>query len=398
MHDSLTEPVRGLHQTLTLISEDYAMSYEIAIYDWSLFALPSALPISDIEGDTHANDPSSPDYSPSAPSWIGETFTFNGGAPSQIQINDDDSTFEDAYVETGGGQTLAFDITINGTPYYAGSIVENEFSMLDAVGNQVWVVRIDGVNVGFSYPSGEHPTPGQAFTPTVGRDGDPADSGDGVGSAESYSGIVCFAAGALIDTPQGRRRVEELRHGDMVDTLDNGHQPIHWLFRRTICLGDEPNSAKPVLVSASAFSMGIPDIDLVVSQQHRFLVQDTRCNKKTELLVAAKSLTTLPGIRIMNGKKSVQYFHVALENHEILRANGALTESCYIGPMVLRGLSRSQLAEVDAAFPARDLADSCGFGPTARPVLKVQVARRLVRRRQLSFLPHCHWQKESCAA
>ena len=56
------------------------MAYYIAIFDWSLYTLPSAIPMTDIEGDTHSNDPASPDYSASAPTWIGETFTFNGGS------------------------------------------------------------------------------------------------------------------------------------------------------------------------------------------------------------------------------------------------------------------------------------------------------------------------------
>lgn len=165
------------------------MAYYVAIFDWSLYTLPPAIPMTDIEGDTHSNDPASPDYNSSAPTWIGETFTFNGGSSTLLAIDDDDADFEDAYVETGSPQTLTQDVTINGTTYPAGSIVQNEFSMLDAGGNEIWVVRIDGVNVGFSYPSGAPPTPGQTFTGAVGRDGDPADSGDGIGSAEPFSSL-----------------------------------------------------------------------------------------------------------------------------------------------------------------------------------------------------------------
>jgi len=150
------------------------LAYFVAIYDWSLYTLPSAIPMSDIEGDTFGN---------STPSWLGETFTYNGGSSTLLEINDDDSDFDDGYVDTGAAQTLAQDVTINGTTYLAGSVVENEFSMLDASGNEIWVVRIDGVNVGFTYPAGEDPTPGQTFTGTVARDGDPLDSDDGVSSS-----------------------------------------------------------------------------------------------------------------------------------------------------------------------------------------------------------------------
>ncbi len=205
------------------------MPYYIAVYDWSLYTLPSSIPMTDIEGDTHSNDPASPDYSSSAPTWIGETFTFNGGSSIQIEITDDDGLFEDGYVETGGAQTLTQDVTINGTTYLAGAVIENEFSMLDAAGNEVFVVRIDGVNVGFGYPVGQEPTIGTTFTGTTGRDGDPLDSGDGMSSSsEPYTNIVCFAAGTLIDTPEGARAVETLTPGDLVMTLDHGAQPIRW--------------------------------------------------------------------------------------------------------------------------------------------------------------------------
>lgn len=165
------------------------MSYYLKLFDWSLYTLPSAIPMSDIEGDTHANDPASPDYSSGAPSWIGEDFTFDGGMAYQILVDDDDGDFEDAYVETGGIQTLAQDVTINGTLYTAGSQVQNEFSMVDALGNEVWVLRIGGENVGFVYPTGQEPTAGDTFTATNGRDGDPADSGDGIASGEAYATV-----------------------------------------------------------------------------------------------------------------------------------------------------------------------------------------------------------------
>ena len=89
------------------------MPYYIAIYDWSLYTLPPAIPTSDIEGDTHSNDPASPDYSPTAPTWIGETFTYNGGSSIFLEINDDDADFNDGYVDTGTAKTLAQDVTIS---------------------------------------------------------------------------------------------------------------------------------------------------------------------------------------------------------------------------------------------------------------------------------------------
>lgn len=351
------------------------MAYYIAVFDWSLYTLPGGLPMSNIRGDTLANG---------TPSWLGRTFTYNNGASTQLEINDDDGNFQDGYVETGGAQTLAQAVTINGTTYAAGSTVENEFSMLDASGNEVWVVRIAGVNIGFTYPSGEDPSPGQTFTGTVARDGAPADSQDGVGSAEPYQAIVCFTPGALIETPAGPRRVETLVAGDLVATQDSGVKPIRWVSRRSVDFATDPEGAKPVLIKSGAFAPGLPSHDLVVSPQHRFVFQDRR-GAGREVFVAAKALTRLPRVRVMTGKASVEYLHIAFERHEVVRANGVATESCYIGPALLAGIPPDGRPAFRAIFPGIDFDPGHGYGPTARPVIQVQDARRLLRSGDLVF-------------
>ena len=60
----------------------------LGIYSWSQYTTPTGIPSGDLTGDTTPNDPAAPGYSSSAPTWIGETFTFNGGAPTQIDISD----------------------------------------------------------------------------------------------------------------------------------------------------------------------------------------------------------------------------------------------------------------------------------------------------------------------
>lgn len=352
------------------------MAYFVTIYDWSLYTLPSALATTDIEGAT---------YGHGTPSWLGETFTFNGGSSTALEIDDDDPDFEDAYVETGGPQTLAQDVTINGTTYLAGSVVENEFSMLDASGNEIWVVRIDGVNVGFSYPVNEDPTSGQTFTGTTGRDGDPADSQDGTSSSEPYSGLICFTPGALIDTPDGLRPVETLKPDDPVMTLDSGSEPIRWNSRRRIVFRNDQEDAKPIKIKAGALAPGVPRHDLVVSPQHRFVFTDKGKPRGVEVLVAAKALTQLPGVRTMCGKKSVEYVHFALDRHEIVFANGTRTESCFMGPVALEDIAKPERARIRSTFPNIEFDPVRGYGSTARPVLTVQDARRLLVAQQLTY-------------
>jgi Ca2+-binding RTX toxin-like protein len=66
-------------------------------------------------------------------------------------------------------------------------------------------------------------------------------------------GIPCLSAGTLIDTPSGRRRVEDLRAGDLVTTPD-GALPVVWTAGQTfgaVELARFP-SLRPVLIRRGA--------------------------------------------------------------------------------------------------------------------------------------------------
>lgn len=360
------------------------MPYYISVFDWSLYTTPASLPPSDLEGDTYPNNPGNGGYNPDAPNWLGETFTFNGGASTLLAIDDDDDAFEDGYVETGGAATLAQDVVINGVPYAAGSVVENEFSMVDADGNEVWVIRIDGTNIGFGYPDGSVPNPGDAFVGVTGRDGSPADSDDGVGSSEDYAMMMCFTPGAMIATPDGLRDVATLAVGDLVETLDDGAQPIRWIARRRVRLIGAPDEAKPVLIRAGAFATGRPAQDMVVSPQHRFVFRDLR-GQPADTFVPAKALTVLRGVRHMRGKQMVEYIHFALPRHAVVRACGVLSESYFVGPAVYETAARDRVA-LCAVFPQIDPRNGRGYGPTARPTLRVRHARKALRNGQLRYV------------
>jgi Ca2+-binding RTX toxin-like protein len=177
-----------------------------------MFTLPPDIPMSDITGDSHANDPNGPGYSSTAPTWIGQDFTFGGGTGTDLIIEDDDDSFDDGYVEEGGAQTLASAVTINGVTYPAGSVVENEFSLLDSLGNEVYVLRINGENIGFVYPVGNEPGNGETFTASSGRDGDPVDSGDAQSSSTSYS--TMDSRSGKVDGTAGADLIDETYAGD----------------------------------------------------------------------------------------------------------------------------------------------------------------------------------------
>ncbi len=191
--------------------------------------------------------------------------------------------------------------------------------------------------------------------------------------------FVCYATGAIILTERGDVAVEDLQVGDLVTTLDHGPQPVRWTRSSTHQLEDAEVEAKPVQIKAGALGRGLPTHDLIVSPQHRILVggvgqlQQVFAN---EAFAPAKSLTAVPGIRHMKGKAKIKWIHFACDQHEVIRANGCLSESLLLGPMVVNGLHPAEREALTDIFGAAPTPDAALNGPPARDCLTVGAARR----------------------
>lgn len=200
---------------------------------------------------------------------------------------------------------------------------------------------------------------------------------------------VCYSAGTLIAVPDGAVPVETLRSGDLVLTHDHGPQPVRWIHRHDLPLDGTAEDATPVLIAAGALGAGVPETDLVVSSQHRILVggagqlQDRFTN---EVFVPAKSLTGLRGIRRMHGKKRITWVHFACDGHEVVRANGCLSESLLLGAMVVNGLDARMRRRLSRIFGPAQAPAMALNGPPARVCLTVGAVRQTLG---LCPLPRC---------
>ena len=191
--------------------------------------------------------------------------------------------------------------------------------------------------------------------------------------------IPCYAPGTMIDTAQGPRAVETLQVGDLVMTLDHGPQPIRWVRSGEVPLEDAEVDAKPVLIAAGALGGKLPAHDLIVSPQHRILVGGHRQLQgqfATEAFAPAKSLTTLRGIRHMKGKTKITWVHFACERHEVVTANGCLSESLLLGTMVVTGMTAAERQSVSDIFGPAPTPEAALNGPPARECLTVGTVRR----------------------
>jgi len=158
--------------------------------------------------------------------------------------------------------------------------------------------------------------------------------------------VPCFAAGTLIDTPDGPRPVEALRPGDLVTTRDHGPQVLRWSGSRVV-----PGRGDNAPIRFMAGAMG-NDRSLVVSGNHRMLVTGWKAELyfgEDEILVAAKHL--LNGDTICRVQvPQITYVYLLFDRHEVIFAEGAATESLHPGDYLLRDDSRLR-RDILSIFP-----------------------------------------------
>lgn len=174
------------------------------------------------------------------------------------------------------------------------------------------------------------------------------------------SAVVCFADGTEIVTDRGPVPVEFITSDMRVQTLDQGMREVLWAGGQSAASGSKfiDGALLPVRIAPGAFGNEKP---LYVSQQHRILVGDK--------FVKAKHLVTVPGFpaRLARGKRNLRYFHILLEDHSVLIANGVCAESLYLGP-VSNVLLQSGKMGPDPASGLKHM--KLAQGGLARPMVK----------------------------
>jgi hypothetical protein len=145
--------------------------------------------------------------------------------------------------------------------------------------------------------------------------------GDGDGGGDS--GGMCFLTGTSIKTVTGAVRVEDLRIGDLVETVDGEAKPVKWIgyhsFKRS---GRHwSKSAMPVRIARHALDEKSPHRDLYVSRGHALYI-DGVLIQAADLVNGTSITQTVP-----EDVETLDYFHIAFEAHEGVFAEGVAAES-----------------------------------------------------------------------
>jgi hypothetical protein len=138
--------------------------------------------------------------------------------------------------------------------------------------------------------------------------------------------VICYAEGTKIFTKRGYVPVEDLDLGDMVmsmGTIDNlDHvpgafwKPVVWTSKFTSSTRTKDDC--PIRIKAHAFG-NAPFEDLYVSPLHRIILNNR--------LVEARALVNGDTIVQEYAHDRVTYYHIELDTHSAIVANGLLAES-----------------------------------------------------------------------
>ena len=238
----------------------------------------------------------------------GEPITWMAGGdnPGPFDVNSGDNGLLDANTDT--------DFWANSNHPYTGYVVEYE-GRTYAIFGSTGTVEPDTYFI--PYNAAQHD-----LAPLV--------RGSSTGYIPTGADVSnCFATGTTILTPDGERAIETLKPGDRVVTHDGRSTPAIWVARQTVA---NPRGVelgrKPVRIDAGALGPDLPNRPLTVTADHALLFGDMLINAGT--LVNGTTIRLLP---LSELPTRFTWWHVELENHECVVANGVPAESFidYVG-------------------------------------------------------------------
>ncbi len=144
-------------------------------------------------------------------------------------------------------------------------------------------------------------------------------SGNGMVTIILATELVCYLRGTNILTPTGEVPVERLTVGDAVATR-NGIKRLIWIG--TGCaqvVRGQRSAATPVIVRKSAIADNVPNRDLRITKGHSLFID--------RVLIPAEFLINHRTILWDDTAQDVSVYHLELEDHDVVFANGTPAES-----------------------------------------------------------------------
>jgi hypothetical protein len=131
---------------------------------------------------------------------------------------------------------------------------------------------------------------------------------------------VCYLRGTRILTSSGEIPVERLKVGDLVTTVSGAQRPLRWIgFGRTLVTAHNQDRARPIVVRRHALRDFVPHRDLYVTRGHSLYLDG--------VLIPVEALINHRLIAWDETARVVEYYHLELDSHDVVLAEGAAAET-----------------------------------------------------------------------
>lgn len=154
---------------------------------------------------------------------------------------------------------------------------------------------------------------------------------------------TCFLAHTRILTAKGYKEIETLKVGDQLRTNDGELKPVKWVSIQTINIDQSVNPSRrnPVCFKKGSLGHNLPKRDLYTSPDHAMFVDGLLINAGA-LVNGVNIISTVP-------TDEFNYYHIELDAHELIIAEGCPTES-YLPQKELRA-DYDNAAEFNEIYP-----------------------------------------------
>lgn len=277
--------------------------------------------------------------------------TFDSGAGGDLVLE-----------QNGGAPDPDTTVTIDGVNYnftveLTGDLPLNENKVPDALeGLQVTVISVEiaGNTERFFFVTDGSGT--QALMDDFGNGAIALDNADFTPPPI----VICFCTGTQILTPTGYCGVETLSIGDYVLNDAGDPKQIKWIARSELSYGQLRRfpENKPMRIAADSIAEGIPFADLLVSPQHRVVLEGIQVELLFEVpkvLMAAKHLGGTDVGSVVETEVSI-YYHLLLDDHDMVVSNGLVSESVQLSAQSINGMSAEAQNSLCQEFNDDDLA------------------------------------------
>ena len=179
----------------------------------------------------------------------------------------------------------------------------------------------------------------------------------------------CYCRGTSILTGHGEVSVEDLSVGDWLMTASGDLRAIKWIGKRCYAgrFANMHADVLPICFKRGSLGKGIPRRDLWVSPKHAMFIEG--------VLIPAERLVN--GVSVVAAARvdRVEYFHIELDTHDVIVAEGALSES------FVDDHSRSMFQnarDFAALYPDAEPVDAIYCAPRVEDGFVLEAVRRML--------------------